>query len=108
VTPLLVFCTFPDAAVAERIVRVLVEERLAACGNIVSGVLSIYRWQGTVERAGEVSVVLKTAPARWEALRDRLRALHPYEVPEIVGVPASDADPDYARWVVESVTPGGG
>jgi len=103
--PLLIFCTFPDAATAERMVSLLVEERLIACGTLLPGARSIYRWKGEIERADEVPVVMKTVAERWETLRERLRALHPYEVPEIVAVPASQADPDYAAWVAECVPP---
>jgi periplasmic divalent cation tolerance protein len=98
----LVLTTAPDAAVAERIVQTLVEERLVACGNIVPGVVSIYRWEGQVERAGEVLVVLKTTPARTDAVLARVPALHPYDVPEALVVPVHGGHPPYVRWVVSS------
>ena len=100
--PLLVLTTFADAPAAEAAVRALVNERLAACGTLIPGAVSIYRWKEAVERADEVVVVLKTRPALWGSLRDRLRALHPYETPEIVALPASDAGAAYAAWVNEA------
>jgi periplasmic divalent cation tolerance protein len=98
----LVLMTAPDRAVAERIVQTLVEERLAACGNIVPGVVSIYRWQGAVQRDDEVLVVLKTTPARTGAVMARVPALHPYDVPEVLVLPVVDGLPPYVRWVVAS------
>lgn len=98
-----VFTTFPDQETARRIVRTLVEERLIACGNLVPGVESIYRWKGEVETANEVFAVLKTERPRYDAVERRLRELHPYEVPECVMVRITDGFPDYLRWVTESV-----
>ena len=95
----LALVTAPDAEVAERIVRELVDEELAACGNIVPGVVSIYRWQGEVERAGEVLIVLKTTRARAGDVIARVPALHPYDVPEVLVVPVSGGYEPYVRWV---------
>ena len=95
----MVFTTFPDVEVARTIVRTLVEERLVACGNIIPAVESIYRWKGAIETAEECIVIFKTScPA---AMGERLRALHPYEVAEIleIGVDGSAA---YLDWVWES------
>lgn len=94
-----VLVTSPDAVVAERIVRTLVDENLAACGNIVPGIVSIYRWEGEVERAEEVLIVLKTTRARAPAVVARVPDLHPYEVPEVLVVPVSDGFQPYLRWV---------
>jgi periplasmic divalent cation tolerance protein len=102
---LVVFTTFPDVETARRIVRSLVEERLAACGNLVPGVESIYTWKGAVETNGEVFAVLKTESARYQELEARLRALHPYEVPECIALRVADGLPDYLRWIAESVMP---
>ena len=90
---------FPDAVAARNAVRTLVEERLIACGNIVPGIESIYEWKGALETGAEVMVVCKTAVASASAAQTRLRALHPYEVPEILQVPVSDGWPDYVAWV---------
>ncbi|MCU0835370.1 MAG: divalent-cation tolerance protein CutA [Chromatiaceae bacterium] len=96
---LLALCTCPDDASAERIATTLVEERLAACANRVSGLLSIYRWQGQVERASEALLLIKTTEDRFAALAERLRALHPYELPEIIALPVAGGLPDYLHWV---------
>jgi periplasmic divalent cation tolerance protein len=95
------FATAPDWDTAARIARALVEERLAACANLVPGVRSIYRWQGRVEDAAEVLMVLKTRADRVDALGDRLRALHPYELPELVALPAAGGLAGYLDWVLE-------
>jgi len=95
--------TLPDRAAAERVGSVLVEERWAACAQVVGPVESTYRWQGNVERATEWYCHLKTTLARAPGLRARLRELHPYDTPEIVAVPLVDGDPDYFAWVAASV-----
>ena len=96
------FMTAPDAVVAESIVTAVVEERLAACGNIVPGVVSLYRWNGVVQRGAEVLVVLKTTAARVAALAARIAALHPYEVPEVLSVEVDAGLPAYLAWVAGS------
>ncbi len=100
---LVVFATFPDLDTARRIVRTLVEERLIACGNLVPGVESIYRWKGAIETSGEVFAVLKTEIGRYQMLEVRLRELHPYEVPECIALRVADGLPDYLRWIAESI-----
>jgi len=95
----IVLTTCPDAACAERIARVLVDEGLAACVNILPPMRSIYRWKGNIEDASEQLLVIKTAPGRFPAIRDRLRALHPYELPEIITVPIADGLPEYLAWL---------
>lgn len=84
---------------AERIARALVEARVAACVNMVPGVISIYRWKGNVEREPETTLLIKTAEDRVASLTTELRKLHPYEVPEIVVLPVADVNGDYAQWV---------
>lgn len=103
-TARVVLVTTPGADVAEHIVRALVTERLAACGNIVPGVTSIYRWQDDVQRDEEALVVLKTEAERVDALRQRVIALHPYEVPEVVVVPIVDGYGPYLDWIARSTT----
>lgn len=93
---------------AQRIARILVDERLAACVNVVPGVRSVYRWQGKVEEADELLLVIKTTRERFEALRDRVVSLHSYQVPEILALPVEDAATAYRAWVVESVVSGSG
>ena len=99
---LLVFCTFPDMETAGKVVRELVEQRLAACGNLLKGVHSVYRWRGEVESSEEVLAILKLDSARYSELETKLRSLHPYDVPEIVAFPISRGLPEYLRWVAES------
>ena len=98
-----VLVTAPDAAEAERIGRTVVEERLAACANVVPGVASIYRWRGAMERADEVLVVLKTTEAGFDALRRRVVELHPYDVPEVLSLPVDAGHPPYLDWVEAEV-----
>jgi periplasmic divalent cation tolerance protein len=99
---LLVFSTFGDAEEARRIVRQLVEERLIACGNLLPGVESIYRWQGAIETAQETMAVMKTNIDRYYQLEARLKELHSYEVPEVVAVRAHAGLLPYLRWVDDS------
>ena len=94
-----VYATFASAEEAERICRQLVEERLAACANILAPCRSIYRWQGRVEDAGEVPALLKTTGNGAPALLARLAELHTYEVPAAVVWPIAQALPAYAEWV---------
>jgi periplasmic divalent cation tolerance protein len=95
--------TLPDREAANRIGRRLVEERLAACAQVVGPVSSVYWWQGEVESAGEWYCHLKTNASRVDALMARIRELHPYETPEIVALPVTEADAAYLRWIAESV-----
>lgn len=95
--------TLPDQAAAERLAGVLVEERLAACAQVLGPVSSTYRWEGTIERATEWYCHLKTTAGRLPALRARIGELHPYEVPEIVAVPFVDGDAAYLRWIEQTV-----
>ena len=95
----IVLTTCPDMACDERIARALVEEELAACVNILPPMRSIYRWKGKIEDATEQLLVIKSAVARFPAIRDRLRTLHPYELPEIIAVPIADGLPEYLAWL---------
>jgi periplasmic divalent cation tolerance protein len=94
-----VLVTAPGPEKAAEIARALVEERLAACGNVVPGLRSIYRWEGKVHDDAEALLVLKTTRARFEALRDRVLALHPYEVPEVIALPVEAGSARYLAWV---------
>ncbi|MGL5909041.1 MAG: divalent-cation tolerance protein CutA [Phycicoccus sp.] len=98
-----VHVTTPDAATAERIAHRLVEERLAACVQVVPGVVSTYRWEGTVEIATEHLLLVKTAAERFDAVRRAVRAEHPYDTPEVLAVPVVAVDDRYAAWLDESV-----
>ena len=98
-----VYAIFADAAEAERIGRAMVEERLAACINILGPVRSIYRWQGAVETADEVAAIFKTRHDSADALITRIAAMHSYDVPCIVTWPVDKLLGTYADWVDESV-----
>ena len=99
----LVVMTTPNVDVAERIVRGLVDEGVVACGNILPGARSIYRWQGGVESESETIVLLKTTVAQVPRLLQRAPELHPYDVPELLVVDVTDGHPPYLRWVETSV-----
>ena len=97
-----VYAVFASAEEAERIGRTVIEERLAACINILAPVCSIYRWRGSVEKADEVAAILKTSSARADALITRIAGLHSYEVPCVVTWPIDKVLGSYAAWVEES------
>jgi periplasmic divalent cation tolerance protein len=102
---LIALCTCPDAAVGERIAEALVGEGLAACINTLPGITSVYLWEGKVQRDSEVLLLIKTTRARLAALTDRVRQLHPYELPEVIAVPVSGGLPDYLQWVISCTSP---
>ena len=103
---LLACSTFPEIETARRIAQQLVTENLAACANIIPAVESIYRWQDKIENARETIVFFKTTAARYAAFQERLKSLHPYEVPEIICLRISDGLPEYLRWVSAGCSPG--
>jgi periplasmic divalent cation tolerance protein len=94
--------TTPDRSSAEQIVDHLVQEGLIACGNISVGVSSIYRWQGAVERADEILVIMKTTESQAAKVIARVRELHPYDVPEVLFLPVTIGHDTYMQWVRES------
>ena len=98
-----ILLTAPDAETAERLGRVLVEERLAACANVVPGVVSVFRWEGAVQREAEALVIVKTVAARVEEVRARVVELHPYDVPEVLVLPVLGGHAPYLAWVAEEV-----
>ena len=98
-----VYATFGSDEEARRVARTLVEERLAACANILAPCHSIYRWRDRIEEAGEVPVLFKTTAESAEALLARIGELHSYDVPAAVVWPIAAALPEYAEWVRESV-----
>lgn len=102
---LICLSTCPDRAAAERIADALVEERLAACVNIVPGLTSVYRWQDQIRRDEELLLVIKTHSDRLDALRQRIDELHPYELPELIAVEAADGLPAYLDWVRAETRP---
>jgi len=99
---LLALSTFPDRETAQRIAMELVTEKLAACANILPQVESTYRWQGKIEHGNETLVFFKLSENRQSAFEEKLRSLHPYDVPEIIFLPISAGLPDYLRWVAEN------
>ncbi|MGB5441038.1 MAG: divalent-cation tolerance protein CutA [Gammaproteobacteria bacterium] len=101
--PQLVLCTVPDRASAERIAEALVDEQLAACINIIPGITSVYRWKGALEKDEELLLFIKTSEAVYDSLEQRIRALHPYELPEIIAVPIQTGQEDYIRWIENSL-----
>ena len=103
--PLLCLSTCPDPETAARIARALVEERLAACVNRLTGMDSTYRWQGNILDEREVLLVIKTTRERFGALRQRLVELHPYEVPELVALEIRDGHSPYLDWIAAQTEP---
>ena len=96
---ILVLTSLPDIDTARRIARELVEARLAACVQIGAPVESLYHWRGRVETASEIPLAIKTRAGAYAALERAIRERHPYELPEIVAVPLTDALPDYLAWI---------
>ena len=99
----IVLCTVPDEATARRIASALVEEQLAACVNIVPGITSVYRWKDAIETAPELLLIIKTTLGVYTRLQDRIHALHPYELPEIIAVSIDRGLPDYLAWINTSL-----
>ena len=102
-----VLVTTPDVDTARRIARALVEERHAACGNVVPGLTSIYRWQGTVQEDAEALLVLKTCADRLSGLAMRVTELHPYDVPEVLALSIDHGNQPYLDWLGACLAPGG-
>lgn len=102
---LIVLTQCPDPAVADTIARALVDARLAACVTRLAPARSVYHWQGTVETAEEIPLLIKTTTDRYPALETRLRELHPYAVPEIVALPVTRGLPAYLGWLAGEVAP---
>jgi periplasmic divalent cation tolerance protein len=103
---LVALSTFASEDDAARVARVLVEERLVACANILPGARSIYRWQDGIADEREVVVLFKTRKQDWTALLSRLHELHPYETPELVALRIAAGAPKYMAWLDEALAPG--
>jgi periplasmic divalent cation tolerance protein len=97
----IVFVTAPSQEEAARIAHTLVEERLAACANIVDSIRSIYRWKDKIFDEQEFLIILKTRTSKYESIQMRVKELHSYEVPEIVSFPVARGLPRYLNWVRE-------
>lgn len=102
---LLVLTNLPDRAAAEKLADALIENRVAACINILAPCRSVYRWQGAVQHDEEHPVLIKSTQAAYPALEAQIRALHPYELPEIVAVPIEYGLPAYLDWVAAQTQP---
>lgn len=96
---IVVLTNLPDRESALKLASLLVNQRLAACVNVLSECTSIYRWRGQIEKASEVPVLIKTSGASYSKLEAAIRANHPYELPEIVSVPVVDGLAPYLEWV---------
>jgi periplasmic divalent cation tolerance protein len=96
---LLILTNLPDEASAQALAATLVSGRLAACVNVMAPCRSVYRWQGSIENAPEIPLLIKTTAARYGALEAAIRAAHPYELPEIIAVPVTHGLPEYLGWV---------
>ena len=103
--PLLVMTKVPDNAVATRIARALIDARAAACVNILAPCESVYRWQGIVETAAEIPLLIKTTDAAYPRVEEILRECHPYAVPEMIAVPITYGLPAYLTWVATETEP---
>ncbi|MCC6265748.1 MAG: divalent-cation tolerance protein CutA [Bryobacterales bacterium] len=99
---ILVYCAVPSLEIATMIAQTVVHEELAACVNVLPGLTSVYRWQGAVETANELLLLIKTREALFEALRARIVSLHPYEVPEIIATRISEGHAPYLEWIGHS------
>ncbi len=102
---LIVLTNLPDEDDAHRVAEALVAERLAACVNVLAGCRSIYRWQGGIERADEVPLLIKTTRSRYRALQARLQELHPYDLPEILAWEPCRGLPAYLDWIADETRP---
>lgn len=98
---LLVMTNLPDRDAAERIATSLVTEGVAACVNVLAECTSFYHWKGSLERATEIPLLIKTTTGAYPRLQDALRKLHPYEIPEIIALPVNAGLPEYLNWVVQ-------
>ncbi len=98
-----VFCTVPDEKTAETIAYALIESRLAACCNIIPGLRSIYFWQGKVQDDAELLLVIKSKKEVFSSLKEKIKSLHPYEVPEILALPVDSGNSEYLKWLDENV-----
>jgi len=98
----LALSTFPDRETASRISTQLVTDKFAACANILPQIESVYRWKDKIETGNETLVFFKLSEDRQSAFQEKLRSLHPYEVPEIIFIPIADGLPDYLRWVAKN------
>jgi periplasmic divalent cation tolerance protein len=101
---IMIYTTYPSIVEAQTAGRVLVERRLCACVNILSGMVSFYRWQGKVERGDEVVMIIKTRASLAATVRDAVKQMHSYTTPAILVIPIKDVEPDYHAWIIGGTT----
>jgi periplasmic divalent cation tolerance protein len=101
-----ILVTVPDDKIAGQLAHALVEERLAACVNVLPAVRSIYAWKGEICNEGELLCLLKTRRALFDAVRERVLDLHPYEVPEVIALPLVEGSATYLQWLHDTTLPG--
>lgn len=101
---LVILCTVPDLETARKIALALVEERLAACVNIVPGLASVYRWQDKIVEDSELLLVIKSTEEKYRGLEARIQSLHPYSVPEIIALPINQGSKAYLGWIAQSTS----
>ena len=101
---IVMLCTAPDQGTADDIARSLVEEKLAACVNLVPNLVSIYRWEGKLQETAECLLIIKTVASRFDAVRQAINMTHPAAVPEIIAMPITAGSDTYLKWVTESTT----
>ena len=101
---LVIYSTCPNKEVAVQIAETLVERQLAACVNLLPRVQSIYRWKGQIEHDEEIMLMIKSDSAHFDALKEAVIRLHPYELPEIIGVPVEAGHPEYLAWITNSLS----
>ena len=97
----LIISNFPDQKTATLLAEVLMEQRLAACVNVLSPCVSIYCWQGKIESAGEVPVLIKTRKQHYDRVEQLIKMMHPYELPEVIMVPIMSGLPAYLQWIAD-------
>lgn len=98
----LIISNFPDQKTATLLAEALVEQRLAACVNVLSPCVSIYRWKGKIESAGEVPVLIKTRKQQYDRVEQLIKMMHPYELPEVIVVPITGGLPAYLQWIADT------
>jgi len=101
--PIVILCTTPDMQSAKEIAQYLVEEKLAACCNILPEITSVYSWQGTIEQASEHVLLIKTQSNNFKKLEAAILKRHPYELPEIIGIDITKGSQKYLDWISENV-----
>jgi len=101
-----VYTTYPSTVEAEAAGRALLERRLAACVNILPGMISLYWWEGNIDRGDEVVMIIKTRAGLAEAVRAAVRQMHSYATPAILVLPIESVDPDYHAWIVKETAEG--